>query len=864
MSRGQLRIYMGAAPGVGKTYAMLNEGWRRKGRGTDVVVAFVETHGREATAAQLHDLEVIPRRSLPYRGQDFEEMDLDAVLQRAPRVALVDELAHTNIPGSRHEKRWQDVEELLAAGVDVISTVNIQHLESLNDVVERITGVTQRETVPDGVVRAADQVELVDMTPEALRRRMAHGHIYAAEKVDAALGHYFRVGNLGALRELALLWVADRVDEGLHDYRRRHGLTEPWETRERVVVALTGAPGGDRLVRRGARLAARSHAELVGVHVLRADGLAGPDQELLEHRRELLEELGGRFVEITGADVADALVRFAIAENATQLLMGSSQQSRWAELTRGSVINRVIKAAAAGPIDVHVISSEAPAGTAPESRSGSGPRRPAPPGLHPHRSSVLAWVLALLGVPAVAVGLLALRDAVGVPSLLLLLLLVPVGVALLGGTRPALVAAVVGVLFANWFYLPPRDSFRVALASDAVALVVFVAVAALVSALVDRLARGRDELVRGRAEAETLASLASGTAVLDREALHRLVRELTTALHIEAAAVLAPTAEGWRTEAAAGEPVPTTPDGATYSSELSGGSMLVITGPPLAAEDRRLLGAFVSHLRLAQSTLRLQTEAAAAAGLTQANDVRDAILAAVSHDLRGPLANIKAAATSMLSDDVEWPRETVLSFCKTIDEEVDRLGDLVSNLLDMTRLQSGMLGVRLEAVAIDEVVYAALASLGTDPAAVDVLIPDSLPPARADRALLERALANVIANAVGWTPEGSTVRVQACAVGGAIDVNVVDRGAGIPPDQRENVFRPFQRLGDGGRASHDGIGLGLAVTKGFVDAMGAEVAVEDTPGGGTTMVITLPVAESPDQSPDQGPDQAGTGGGEGT
>ena len=850
--RGQLRIYMGAAPGVGKTFAMLNEGWRRNSRGTDVVVAYVETHGREATAAQVRDLEVIPRRTLQYRGQDFEEMDLDEVLARKPKLALVDELAHTNVPGSRHEKRWQDIEELLTAGIDVLSTVNIQHLESLNDVVQRITGIVQRETVPDAVVRAAEQIELVDMTPEALRRRMAHGHIYAAEKVDAALGHYFRLGNLGALRELALLWVADRVDEGLQDYRERHGLVEPWETRERVVVALTGAPGGERLIRRGARLAARSHAELVGVHVRSADGLAGPNQELLEQRRGLLEEMGGRFVEIAGADVAEALVRFAISQNATQLLMGSSQQSKWAELTRGSVINRVIRAAAAGPIDVHVISAGPSEGDG--QPTSEGPRRPARrrrrrPSLHSPRATVAAWFLALVGVPLVAAGLLAVQDSVGVPGMLLLLLLVPIGAALLGGVRPALVASVLAVLLADWFYFHPTSSFRLEFARDAVALVVFVGVAGLVSGLVDRLARRSAELAEGRAEAETLAALATTTAVLDHEALHRLVRALTAALDIEAAAVLVPAGSEWRVEASSGEPVPTTPEGATYSAELGGGSHLVVVGPPLAAEDRRLLGAFESQLRLAQSTLRLQAEAASAAGLAEANNVRDAILAAVSHDFRGPLANIKAAATSLLSDDVEWPRDTVLSFCKTIDEEVDRLSGLVSNLLDMTRLQSGMLGVRMEPVPVEEVVYAALASLSVDQFAVEVMLPEGLPPARADRALLERALANVIGNAVSWAPEGTRVRVQACSVGGTVEVGVVDRGAGIPPDQREAVFLPFQRLGDGGRANHDGLGLGLAVTKGFVTAMGGEVAAEDTPGGGTTMVITLPVSLPVPQSP---------------
>src|SRR5438876_4728556 len=288
MARGTLRIYLGAAPGVGKTYAMLNEGRRRGSRGTDVVVAYVETHGRANTAAQIGDLEVVPRHVVTYRGSEFEEMDVDAVIARAPAVALVDELAHTNVPGSRNEKRWQDVEEILASGIDVISTVNVQHLESMNDVVEQITGIKQRETIPDAVVRAADQIEIVDMTPQALRRRMAHGNIYPAEKVDASLANYFREGNLGALRELALMWVADRVDEALEVYREAHGIARPWETRERVVVAITGAPGGDDVIRRAARMAARTRGELVGVYVRSADGLRASPVDSLVTQRTLL------------------------------------------------------------------------------------------------------------------------------------------------------------------------------------------------------------------------------------------------------------------------------------------------------------------------------------------------------------------------------------------------------------------------------------------------------------------------------------------------------------------------------------------------------------------------------------------------
>src|SRR5262245_55446790 len=334
MARGTLRIYLGAAPGVGKTYAMLDEGNRRLDRGTDVAIGFVETHGRERTAALVGRLPVVARKQVTYRGARFEEMDLSAVLARRPEVVLVDELAHTNIPGSGpHEKRWQDVETLLEAGINVLSTVNIQHLESLNDVVEQITGVPQHETVPDAVVRAAEQVELVDMTAEALRRRMAHGNIYPAEKVDAALGNYFRVGNLTALRELALLWLADEVDEQLDRYRSDHGIAGTWEARERVVVALTGGPEGDTLIRRASRIAARTKgADLMAVHVTRSDGLTGASTADLARQRSLIESLGGTYHQVVGDDVPRALLDFAGGVNATQLVLGASRRGRFARM----------------------------------------------------------------------------------------------------------------------------------------------------------------------------------------------------------------------------------------------------------------------------------------------------------------------------------------------------------------------------------------------------------------------------------------------------------------------------------------------------------------------------------------------------
>ena len=361
-------------------------------------------------------------------------MDVDAILARRPERVLVDELAHTNVPGSRNEKRWQDVEELLAAGIDVTSTLNIQHLESLNDVVERITGIKQRETIPDEIVRAAEQVELVDITPEALRRRMAHGNIYAPDKIDASLANYFRAGNLGALRELALLWVADKVDAGLEEYRQRHGITAPWETRERVVVAITGAPATEALIRRGARIAQRAHGELLGVHVHSDEGLTGPATTLVDAHRKLLEDLGGEFHEVAGADVAAALVEFATAENATQLVLGASHRSRFEELVRGSVINRTVRLS--GPIDVHVISHEATPDPVTGARRLSRLRRltasPVPP-----RRQLAGWLLTIVGVPLLTVLLVQLRDEIGLSTVLLAFLALVVVVAAVGGTWPA-------------------------------------------------------------------------------------------------------------------------------------------------------------------------------------------------------------------------------------------------------------------------------------------------------------------------------------------------------------------------------------------------------------------------------------------
>jgi two-component system, OmpR family, sensor histidine kinase KdpD len=877
--RGSLRVYLGAAPGVGKTYAMLGEGRRRRGRGADVVVGFVETYGRVHTIEQIGDLPIVPRRRLPYRDTSFEEMDLDAVLARRPQVALVDELAHTNVPGSRNQKRWQDIRELLDAGIDVISTVNIQHLESLSDVVERITGIRQRETVPDELVRAAEQVELVDQTPEALRRRLAHGNISAPETIDAALANYFRVGNLAALRELALLWVADQVDAGLEDYRRRHGITEPWETRERVVVALTGAPGTESLIRRGARIAQRAHGELIGLHVSSEDGLVGPRSALMEDQRKLLADLGGEYHEVAGSDIAAALVEFARAENATQLVLGASQRSRWSELIRGSVINRAVRMS--GPIDVHVISHERPTDPGDEALSPTGRRRssrvPAP-ALSARRRAA-GWLLALAGVPLLTLLFAQLREHMGLPTVLLLFLALVVLTATVGGRLPAVVAAAGAFLCANWFFTPPYHRWTIAEGENVVALLVFLGVALAVSRFVDAATRRAAEAARARSEARTLASLAATMG--EDDPLPTLLGHLRSAFGLTAAALLrhtpespdrpgtadspgtadrpettgtagspgtadspdspAPADGAWQVEAAAGEPVPTRPDQADLVEELSPGIVLAMTGHRLAAEDQAVLNAFAGQLAAVLERHRLRVEAGRVEALAEANALRTALLQAVSHDLRTPLASIKASVTSLSQDEVAWSDEETAEFLSTINDETDRLTTLVANLLDMSRIQAGVLHPTLRAVGLEEVLPAALAGLGHRLDRVEAEVPETLPPVLADAPLLERVLANVIDNAVRFTPPGQKVHVTAGEFGGRLHLRVVDRGPGIPPAQRDAVFQPFQRLGDNPAAS--GVGLGLAVAKGFCDAMGASIEIDDTPGGGATTVISIPVAD---------------------
>lgn len=831
VSRGRLKVFLGAAPGVGKTYAMLEEGHRLKSEGRDVVIGFVEPHERADTRAMIGDLETIPRRTLAYRGASFEEMDLESLLARRPQVALVDELAHSNIPGSKHAKRWQDIDELLDVGIDVMSTVNIQHLDSLNDVIYEITGVVQRETIPDEVVRRADQIELVDLTQEGVRERLAAGKIYPAERIDAALANYFRAGNLGALRELALSWTADRVDEAVAKYRDLHGIDQPWETKERVVVALAGAEGGDAVVRRAARLAMRSGADLVGLFVRPTHGLSEESDRALPEQRELLQHLGGRYHEVVGDDIGASLLAFARAENATQIVLGASRRSRFDELIRGSPIARVIRNAA--DVDVHVISYD----------SGRRPRRilRPPPGRPIGRVRLsIAWGIAVIGLPLVTWLLLAVGGSAELQNVLFVYLLLAVVTGSIGGALPAVVTAITGFLLANWFFAPPVRTWTIADPDQLFSLFAFLVVSLAVGLLVGHASRRSAEARRARAQAEALAAtttLGHPAFASDPQGLLRRVREV---LSLDAVSVIRRNDEDWEVLAWEGSrPLADAGDG-TESIVLTADTTLVILDGRLTADDRTVLRAFAAQIVQAIERSELEKEVESAESIAETDRLRTALLSAVSHDLRTPLATIKASLTSLLETEVAWTPDETRSFLQIALEETERLNRLVGHLLDASRVQVGAVHVFYRPVGLDEVVASALAGLRSDSERVVVDISEALPEVQTDPDLLERVLANLVENALTWSPPDQPVRIGAGEVAGRIDLRISDRGPGIPYGARDQVFQPFQRMGDS--PNREGVGLGLAVARGLLEAMGNELVIEDTPGGGTTMVIALKIA----------------------
>ncbi|ANB10633.1 histidine kinase [Streptomyces ambofaciens] len=834
MARGKLRIYLGAAPGVGKTYAMLSEAHRRVERGTDCVVGFVEHHDRPRTEVMLHGLEHVPRRHLEYRGTTFPEMDLEAVLSRRPQVVLVDELAHTNVPGSRHTKRWQDVEELLAAGIDVVSTVNIQHLESLGDIVESITGIRQQETVPDEMVRRADQIELVDMSPQALRRRMAHGNVYKPDKVDAALSNYFRPGNLTALRELALLWVADRVDEYLQQYRSEHRVRTIWGSRERIVVGLTGGPEGQTLIRRAARLAEKgAGGEVLALYIARSDGLTSTSPRELAVQRTLVEDLGGTFHHVVGDDIPTALLEFARGVNATQIVLGASRRKGW-QYVLGPGVGATVARDSGPDLDVHLITHD---------EVGKGRGLPAARRARLGPVRILAgWLAGVLGPALLTLLLSAVLPDMGLANDMLLFLALTVAAALLGGLLPALASAAVGSLLLNWYFTPPVRALTIADPKNIVALAVFVGVAVSVASVVDLAARRTEQAARLRAEAETLSYLA-GSVLRGETSLEALLERVRETFAVDSVALLERETDTapWTCAGSVGAaPAVSRPEDADVDVPVGDHVALALSGRLLPASDRRVLAAFAAQAAVVLDRQRLKTQADQARDLAEGNRIRTALLAAVSHDLRTPLAGIKASVSSLRSDDVAWSEEDQAELLAAIEEGADRLDHLVGNLLDMSRLQTGTVAPLIREVDLDEVVPLALGGIPEPETTVTLDIPETLPMVATDKGLLERVVANVVENAVKYSPEGASVLVAASALGDRVELRVVDRGPGVPDDAKDRIFSPFQRYGDSPQGN--GVGLGLAVARGFAEATGGSLHAEDTPGGGLTMVLSLPAA----------------------
>ncbi|MCF4167721.1 sensor histidine kinase KdpD [Zavarzinia compransoris] len=869
--RGKLKVFLGAAPGVGKTYAMLEAGHARRRDGVDVVVGVVETHGRRETQAQLADLEVVPRRRVDYRGRVMEEMDLDAVLARRPQLVLVDELAHTNVHGSRHPKRYQDVRELIAAGIDVYTTVNIQHLESLNDVIAQITRIRVRETLPDNVLEAADQIELIDLTPEDLLKRLREGKVYLGDQASRAVRHFFSPGNLTALRELALRQAAARVDDQMVHYMRAHAISGPWPVGERLLVCVGPGPSSARLVRTAARIAERLHARWFAVHV-ETPGSEHPNdaaRDRLADTLRLAEQLGADALSIPGADVAETLIAAAAERNVTRIVIGRSRRGRWRALWSGSPVQRLLRLA--GPIEILVLpdlAAEKPAAPPRTERRAIDPR--------PYFWSAL-MVAGVTGAAHLAAGVGRNTNS----TLSLVFIAAVIASALNFGLLPSLATAVLATLAFNVFFMPPLYAFTVADPANIVTLFVFLGVAVLLSGLAAR-SRLLTETARKReAAAAALYSFArklAGVRALD-DLLWAVAHQLAAMLKVKVV-ILLPDGVGslsirsgyppddrltdaeraaaqwsWDHGRPAGRGADTLPGAERLFLPLrtASGPVAVIgieseaPGRALSAETRRLVDALCDQAAVAIERVALIDELDEASVKARSEQLHALLFASISHDLRTPLASILAAATTLRRDHDRLAPPARDDLLATVEEEGERLNRFVGNLLDMTRLEAGALELRRDWTSMADVVATAIRRAGGMLGRHEVMIgiEPGLPPLRLDHALIEQVLINLLDNARKYSPETGRITVSVSRAGDFIETAVTDQGAGIPEAERDLIFDKFYRVRAGDRRVA-GTGLGLAICKGFVEAHGGRIEALAAPDGtGTTIRFALPTGSSP-------------------
>jgi two-component system sensor histidine kinase KdpD len=863
--RGKFKIFLGAAPGVGKTYAMLSSARKKLRDGVDVVVGIVETHGRQETQALLDGLEIVPRRREDYRGSVLEEMDLDAILKRRPQLVLVDELAHSNSPGSRHPKRHSDVEELLNAGIDVYSTLNIQHIESLNDVVASITRVRVRETVPDAVLNTADDIEVIDLTPEELIERLQEGKVYQGAAGERALRHYFTPGNLTALRELALRRTAERVDEQVRQLRRAQGVQDVWATAERVLVCINESPAAPGLVRSAKRLADRLGADwsVLYLETLHSQQLSESDRDRIADTLRLAERLGANTVTQPSVQIAETVVAYAREHNFTHIVVGKSQRSRWFEWLHGSVVDKLVRQA--GNVSVHVI--------------GDAPGTSTTPARIAHGFTGAQWMSWLPATAYVAMATLIGRLIHGytpLPNISLIYLAAVLIVAMRHGLVPSLYTSVISTLAYNYFFTAPHYSLTVTDPSNVLALVFFVVISLAISQLMGRL-RTQNVIVGEQARLTTeLLSLSrrlAGSRKLD-ELGEIATSQLARLLRVNAL-LLTPESAGLQTRGSSGQARLDDADlaAATWSFEknqatgrgadtLPGARWLFVplraaSGAVgvigvhrddseflLAPDERRLLDAVTDLVAISIERIRLAKQIDQNKLLAETEQLRSALLTSISHDLRTPLASIMGAISSLRAYGAQYDAATRDELLTTAQDESERMNRFIGNLLDMTRLDAGAVKPRLEPCDLRDIAAAALQHTARTLAQHRVITryASALPVMNVDFVLLEQVLVNLLENAAKYAPEDSEVELAVQSYRYAVSIEIRDRGPGIPAEELQRIFDPFHRIrhGDQQRA---GIGLGLAVCRGFVEAMGGRIrAGNRKDGAGSVFEVELPTS----------------------
>lgn len=873
--RGKLKVFLGAAPGVGKTYAMLELARRRKAEGVDVVIGIVETHGRAETAALIADLEVLPREEVEYRGRTFQELDLDAVLKRRPAVVVIDELAHSNLPESRHPKRWLDIEEVLDAGIDVFTTLNIQHLESLNDVVARITGVHVRETVPDSVMSLADEIELIDLPAEELIERLRAGKVYVPEQIGRAMQNFFSKGNLTALRELAMRVAADRVDAEMTAHMRSHAIAGPWPAHDRILVCINESPVAKALIRAAKRMAERAHAPWIAVRVITPFSETLPDaaKDGIADAERLADSLGAEVVSLNSeGHVAEEILAFARSRNVTRIVIGRERPRRLlAHFLREGVTQKLIRSAT--DFEVILISPDSAARKAVIQ----------PPKIAPDRN--LIHYLAAAGIVAAASLLAFLVERLFPVADLSLIFLVGVLVtATWFGLWPSLFASVLSFLAYNFFFTEPRFSLTVANEATVLTLVLFLVVSVIAGNLAARLRMQVDaqrEIAKRTTNLYEFSRKIASAATFD-DVVWAAVHHVASTLNCRSL-ILVPDADGglriaggyppedellvkdqgaaawaWDHGEPAGWGSPTLPTAdwlflPLKTTEGTHGLLGVsfARGAFLVPDQRRLLDVLVDQVAIVVERTKLAAGMEETRLLSETERLRAALLSSVSHDLRTPLASILGAATGLLDPGINLKPPERRELVETIRDEGERLNRYVQNLLDMTRISYGALKLREEWIDPRELIGSAVRRLQRELAGHEVRIeaPADLRPIRGDPVLLEQALVNILDNAAKYAPAGTAIEVAASAAHPVLRIVVKDRGAGISEADRPKVFDMFHRV-EAMDVQRAGTGLGLAITKGIVEAHGGTVrAAEPADGIGTAIEIELPIPKEPPPSP---------------